>query len=486
MISKETFNSIYPIVERLNEAHVRLSPIDESPIATLNDVGYSPIVDTFHGETGFEDAWVASLKRSPVLGLDKPYELVGQDENVVNIPVSLHSSSMNELVNYVSHHAKNAMSYARNVAVPAINEVTSHVETVISHSNVVKEQYEIVEIGLHAAWSLNIVNITLQSCNPETPVLSRALITKLPQPPEGYFAGLLNSGYVELDNILKSMISEFGFSVEESFNATFNGASHLGINEHPIYMTRNRVLFDYLVCSLVASNPYQGSGLGKDTWSILMHKAMQAIGGQCLRIMKYDQADSRSKVILLGVDDEKTHIYVNRDVYDLWIDAGGCPEIILGARLRDPIGCGHIAYTEMLEESATNAAVWENWKSAEQMRINADDFNAFKRGLFSALTSAINDFDPANGPGGEINTSALMSHAKEIVSRVKPYQLENSAMVCMVAVCDLLFAHTPSKDILLCLEATCANGTSPAEAAILVECDYIIDWLCQGIGIIKL
>jgi len=111
MINKETLSSVQPIITQLTAANRLLIPNEASPIYALNDAAYTPLLDTYTDETGFEDAWLKSLSRSPVMGAVGINETTTDSNDQVTINVSLHSRSMEEAATLVSSSVRTAMKH---------------------------------------------------------------------------------------------------------------------------------------------------------------------------------------------------------------------------------------------------------------------------------------------------------------------------------------------------------------------------------------
>ena len=108
MISTEVLTAIHPLADQINQACVRRATTEQSPVGALNNASFTPLIDTFEGDSGFIDAWQAALTRHPVTGGTDPVTAVADGDDTVMLPQSLHSLSMDEAVSFVSTGAMNA------------------------------------------------------------------------------------------------------------------------------------------------------------------------------------------------------------------------------------------------------------------------------------------------------------------------------------------------------------------------------------------
>jgi len=484
MINKETLSSVQPIITQLTAANRLLIPNEASPIYALNDAAYTPLLDTYTDETGFEDAWLKSLSRSPVMGAVGINETTTDSNDQVTINVSLHSRSMEEAATLVSSSVRTAMKHARNVAGPTVSNVIEMMQEYTVNATVDKEPYEIVDVSLSTIWESPVVLVALDKHVSRIKSIERSEIPPVPLPTD--LSGHVVTGSPRFDKAFNDALRDAGMTVDAVFNDIFHSPRKASGVDFPMYRTRTKTLISYLLVSILADKPVPNSGMNGTAWDTLMHKLLNVYGDGCKFILETYESDVASNVLHYDTDLATDRIYLNGPVYDKWLNEGGTPEVILGALLNSLDNPNEaISYSATLENASTLMRVWEGYHVNIRLLNETKHLDMVKNGLFRCLVKSIEDIELMYLPE-TASRNALISRAKEYVSKVNSHTVNDIGKLCMSITCDVMFYHTPAKYLLCRIEDRCAEGMIVSEAATAVMIEYITDWIASGIGISKL
>lgn len=483
MINQETLTAIYPLVEKLSKAGYMVIPVEESPLYALNQAAYSPVIDSWEGETGFIEAWLASLERTPVLGMVGINETTTDANSTVTVNLSMYSRSLDECADLLAMSVRNAMSHARNVARPTVSSIIDSMNEFVVNSSVVKEPYEIVDVSLTKVWDNPVVLGTMDSFKPRLQRLARKDIPKVPVPED--LSDHMTTGAVAFDQAFTNAIRETGVTVEDAFNTLFNSSADLTAEAYPFYRTRNLSMVCYLMASILLKKPIKGSGLDGLQWETLLHRMTNTLGDGCKFIYETYQSDQSADILHFDTDEVDGKVYLNGPVYERWLNSGGSPEIIFGALLNQRDNPSKpILFSETLENKDQYLRFWTNHHATVRSLEDAKRLDMVKNGLYSSLVLAIDDAERAYLPD-LAPKETLYTRAKELVSKVTTHDISDIGKLCQSLTCDVMFYHTPSKYLLNRINDRCNEGLAPDEAATAVMIEYITDWMALGLHVKK-
>jgi hypothetical protein len=483
MISIEVLTAIHPLADQINQACYRLATTEQSPVGALNSASFTPLIDTYEGDSGFIEAWQHTLTRHPVTGGTEPVTDDADGDEIVLLPQSLHSLSMDEAVSFVATGAMNARSHAQNVAKPVINSMLDKMETYIDHSTAIVEPFELVEVGLLDAWTNPIVRTALDN-HPFRGRLSpveRAAIPRIPVPAN--VDSLVVTGSSNIDGVFAALLRETGMSATDVFNLIFNGRQDAGRLTHPVYLTRNESLLCYLFANVLLDNPVEGSGLELQTWETLLHKLVTAYADACNMILSIYETELKSRIVFHGISDDGRILYLNSPVYDQWLDAGGSPEILFGAHMNRK-SSGDMNFQVMLDNAQVNQTAWSNYHNSQKRLQETERLRKVKDAMYSCVLSEIDDLDPRYYPPG-MEKVKVIARAKDVLADIRPTDLNDVGAICMKYVCDVLFPHTNAYRFLSEISRKVEMGMDVEEAATEVTNEYITDWIISGLLIYK-
>ena len=483
MISQEVLTAIHPLVDQINSAKRRLATTEMSPVGALNNASYTPLIDTYNEESGFIEAWQVSLTRHPVTGGTEPVTDDSEGDEIVLLPQSLHSLSMDEAAKFVATGAMNARKHAQNVANPVISSMIDNVEQYIDHSTAIVEPFELVEISMLGAWDDLIVRSALDRHNYSGRIrtVPRKDIPTIPVPTN--IDDMVLTGSSSVDAVFSDLLNETGMTAAEVFNMIFNSRQDVGKLEHPLYLSRNRSLLCYLMANVLLDNPVENSGLSLMAWETLLHRIITAYADACNLIYKSNKTELESKIVFHGISDDGKVLYLNSAVYDQWLDAGGSPEILFGAYMNRKSSTD-MSFDTMLENAVANQASWSNYHNTQKRLQETERLRKVKDAIFSCIMLEIDDLDPRYYPPGKTKDN-LISDAKKMMFDILPSDLMDTGQACMNYVCKVLFPHTNALRFLNEISRKVELGMSVDDAATETTNDYITDWIVSGLLIYK-
>lgn len=483
MISRETLNAIYPIVEKLDASKHLLIPSEVSPVHALNTAAITPIVDMHEDETGFEEAWLESLQRSPALGAVGVNETETDAGTQVTINLSMYSRTLDEGAELLAMSVRSAMKHARTVASPTINNVIDLMNEYMEDVTIVPEPYEIVDIDLAPVWENPVVQNALSNHVTSSRSLERSKIKRVDAPDN--LEEHLVTGAVGFDQAFQASLRHSGLTANEVFDYLFNGNNALTAMVHPFYQSRNRTVIAYLMASILLDKPVPNSGMSSYEWETQLQSMVNVLGEGCNFIYQAHQSDLDSNVLHYDTDIVNGKVYLNTVIYDKWLNEGGVPEIIIGAVMNQQNNPSEVlSYSALLERKDVLIHVWNNYHASKRILEDNKRLDKIKNGLYACLIKTIDEMQTVDLPDLAVKEN-LCTRAKEHVAEVNNHHINDMGKLCMDIVCDVLFYHTPSKYLLNRISDRCEEGMSTDEAATAVMMEYITDWVASGLGVVK-
>ncbi len=483
MINRETLNAIYPIVEKLDATSNLLIPSEVSPVFALNEVAMTPIVDMHEGETGFEEAWLESLQRSPVLGAIGANETETDAGTQVTINLSMYSRTLEEGAEMLAMSVRNAMKHARTVASPTVSNMIDMMNEYMEDVTVIPEPYEIVDVSLAPVWDNPVVMSALEKHQTKIRSLDRSSIRRVAAPED--LDEHLVTGAVAFDQAFQQSLRDAGMTAQEVFDYLFNGSKALSGVEYPFYKTRNKTIIAYLMASILLDKPVANSGMDSIEWETTLQSMLNVLGEGCNFIYQTHQSDIDANVLHYDTDMVNGKVYLNSVIYDKWLNEGGTPEVIFGAVMNQQHNPSEIiSYTQTLDRKEILMNVWSNYHASKRILEDNKRLDKIKNGLYACLVKTIDEMDSADLPELAVKDN-LVTRAKEHVAQVNNHHINDMGKLCLDIACDVLFYHTPAKYLLNRITDRCEEGMSADEAATAVMMEYVTDWIALGLGVVK-
>lgn len=478
MITKSTINAVSGMVEQANALNLQLGATDTSLLGALVQAAETPVLDSTTVDVGWTDAWLDSLNGDLVFGSTAPVVVQTDSGEVLTVPVNMHSETLDRAASIIAGSVNGALNRARNVVKPLITDLIAKVEAGVAAEEVQSEPYEIVDVGVHDAWSNNIIlGSLLRFENYRRPEkVARADIPRIPMPADIASWMITGNGNVDVD--IQGLLKSSGLTAENVFNSLFLSNDDIGGYLSQGFENRNLVLLQYLLCNALMIKPVPGSGLNSVAWETLTTKLALATGSACFFELKAMEEDRTSNRLLYKYDTKNGRVVLNSAVYDSFLEQGGTPELVYGAILNGEQG--KINSVSLLAEADKFRAAWSRYHTALRVRKSSAYFSNLKSAAYKAFCELVEGIDlTLLMPGA--NKPAILDQAKRYCDGIKPYQSSNIAHICLDLVCDMLFYHTPSKYLLIRINELCESGLSGEEAAAEVVIEYVADWMATAV-----
>lgn len=478
MITKSTINAVSGMVEQANALNLQLGATDTSLLGALVQSAETPVLDSTTVDVGWTDAWLDSLNGDIIFGSTAPIVVQTDEGETLTVPVNMHSETLDRAATIIAGSVNGALNRARNVVKPLINELIDKTEAGISAEEIQTEPYEIVDVGVHDAWSNTIIlGSLLRFENYRRPEkVARADIPRIPMPSD--IANYMLTGNASVDTDVQALLKSSGLTVEMVFNSIFLSNDDLGGYIPQGFENRNLVLLQYLLCNALMIKPVPNSGMNGMAWETLTTKLALATGAACYFELKAIEEDRTSNRLLYKYDTKSNRVILNSGVYDSFLEQGGTPELVYGAILNGDVG--KINSATLLADADKYRAAWSRYHTALRVRKSAAYFSNLKSAAYKAFCDLVEGIDMSLLMPGA-NKPAILDNAKRYCDTIKPYQSSNISHICLDLVCDMLFYHTPSKYLLIRISELCETGLSGEEAAAEVVIEYVSDWMATAI-----
>lgn len=479
MISQTSLNAVYPLVDQLNAGGIRLNADGNSVLGALVVSADTSVVQYVDNDISWEAMWLESLQADPIFGNSQAVVLDTDDGQVVRVPVSVHGETMHKATSIVADSVIRALGFARNVVKPIITEVISNVEKAIDVAQTAVEPYEILPLYESDVWKSGLVLGVLGKFkhyqNPTT--VKRHEIPQLPMP-ENEAADYLVTGSAELDRQIQQTLQNRKLTAGMVWSSLFLSTDDIGGYRPQYWGDLDMTLLQFLMCNLLADKPVPNSGMSLTDWETLLTRMAIAAGSSCVFMLRQQDSDKAGKRLLFQFAAKTGTIYLNGNVYDQFIEAGGTPELVYGAVMGNDLA--GLQYDNLLANAAKYQAAWARFHTARQFQQDSNYLARVKDALYGVIIKEIDAIDPSL-LHPTANKSAMMDEAKKHITKLSHYQTAELGQICLTLVCHILFKHTPSLYILTRINELCEKGYSGEEAASLTVIEYITDWVATSV-----
>lgn len=483
MISTESCNAIFSIIDRADKANVGFGALDQSVLGACTIASTNFTVDNYVNETGFTEAWQDSLLASPVLGLKGPVTIkTDSGEDTVIIPTSVHSKTMDDATDIIAQAATTALNHAQNVATPIISDFLDSVNDSVSGLEEFAEQYEVIDITPDEAWSSPVVLKALSNYdNFATPkVLKRADIPRVILSAD--YSPEIRTGSSGIDSLINTLLNRVSLTPSGVIDLIFNGNDDAGQYPAEYWRDQDIELLKFLTCQWLIDNPIPQSGMSGMAWSTITNQLSLAYGSLCRVILVMMERDVENDKLFYKHDMLSEKVYVNGLVYDRWLNAGGSPELIFGCLMQGDYAA--ITCKNMIDNSAKILGAWNAAHAALRNASRSKREANLREATFNAILSQIDSLAPENyAPGA--TKATMVALAKQVITNLSNFELNKLETCSIDIVCSVLFPHTPSALLLKDLNSQLEQEVPLQDALMCVAANYITDWVISSIVIYK-
>lgn len=489
MIKNSTVQATIPAVERLAAKGISLETIEGSPLDQLADTTKSPFPkvegDTISVESLVEE--VRDLSLNPTL-----------------VDGSAHDMVMDEVVPGIVSRLSRSKQVAREILTPATKRVDALVKDALQNFTPIR--FWVDEYRPHPIYQSDelITSIDRFENSPWLPAeLKLPVIAPMDEPA---LIEMLQTGMQSFDTLVADWL---GRKPEGWLSAVFNSFFGTGLDtdlipadQHGFYFkgldrvptfeiklgTEDQLLGGYLLASVLIGNPQGGVGLSLSEWKAQLGKLMEMCGSALITFRRILTNYLATKTIILQLPAvspiwktkaEDARIVVFGPAYAQFLEAGGCPEVVIGSAF----GRMHLTTKDQLLEAKDNClsnyGAYENTLALEVEQHSTD---AIRNAFLVGVATVVNDIPEQELKGPKENIHEAIRQATENTdwSNIDIYSLARDILAGVVFKCPLALDIVKRIDVLM-------DGSeyTPQEAAYIAYRDVAANYVANQIRTVR-
>lgn len=284
----------------------------------------------------------------------------------------------------------------------------------------------------------------------------------------------------EIDDWIEAVGIEFIASVYNTMFVDGIGVPSLDISLSP----RDEVLAYFLLAhSLLNSDVQEGIKMDLHAYKMAMGDIQCYAAKVCWNHIQTRTREKDQGILVRSYPPVSSmyrggcDIVVNGDIYEDWLEEGGCPDAILGAF----VSSRSIYLKEIAANCDELAAVWQDHlrKYADHQRsIRLTNIRTFLRDVIEARIFAMQENDFAHG-----SPAQYKERLTEVMSDVYIGDIDDLYALVRDVVCKIFFPKTDVLWLLSTMDAISKDDPTvdPRKVASIVTLHYITRWVAQQI-----
>jgi hypothetical protein len=478
MLSEQSVGSVLTLSEKLAEANVVAEPVPATPLAELQTAAYSPMLEA----KDVNDLDSGALFQRLVEATQQK----GLDGKVA------HDVVMEQVVEVVAKNVQNNLQIARNVVNPIIKQTIELVEKEIHDADIkAVNLLNVIADEFRSLWNNNAVEGMVDRYS-QTAMEDLSVEHVFPAMEGASLLELLSTGASRLDDEIKQWAASFpeGYLVD-IYNSFFVASKSGQPEKFSQYFSQNNdrdsILAIHLIARRLEKNIPEGVNMDITAFRGYIVNVQAQSGRALCRIYEKRVKDSKSKQLIKawpaisadqlgGVD---SVILVNADIYNDWLSAGGCPEILFGAFLLDRNG----DFNSLIEKKDEYLAAWKRQAVLLGSRAQVQRFNVTVNAIRRVVTRLINDTTIEQLPIA--SRGSLHERLAHEISEITAKDLEDLPGTLREIICETMYPHTDAEDILESIDEIASQnpGMDIREVALLATIDHVVDWVAHLIKV---
>lgn len=227
----------------------------------------------------------------------------------------------------------------------------------------------------------------------------------------------------------------------------------------------------------------QESSLSLSAYNNIVSQYVDYAGTSLIDAIAKINLSIRTKTLIIDKDVRTLHVCVNAEVYGPWLEAGGTPEVILGALITD----GSSSMLALIDEkSAEYLQKWNSYCTFYRTREANNSFAYTKNyieSLFSASIQTLTESENEIVAKQPNLLQTLTANAKLYIDSLRPSDITDAYSVALSLVAKIRFNYTSSYQILSdIIEASKHNpNVDVREAALIAVINYVSDYCSDQI-----
>lgn len=476
MLTLEALNASKDLVAILADKGVTLRPVAGSPIAEA--LAATHIWGKSIDCLGEIDALPANLYQ-------------GNETQIVNGEVQehIHDAYMDTATAALGNALAGHVAFATTVVIPAVHELHNRLKEVMNiDENVGVRSYTVEMITGSPLFDVPAIASKLEDFSRITAQENQQLVLDYPSMTDEELLALLKIGAEVYDNAIDEFVANEGIQlIREVWDTVFSN-KNTSFRTYDDFradrlkgLARNFATYLFATRLLIGGDNMPAgtgtSGLSGAKYTFALKNLQEVAGGALYIASEYRNQQLKHGKLIDRIDNKT--VFVNKAVYDKYIEEGGSVETILGAS----ISGDKKTYLEDI------VAGTDKYKQAWDYQVTLAK-QAAEGGLLISVRRAIADFIRQyvlSSDDGIIrqNANKILDNVGEFCSHVYNPELKDIDILAMKAVCLTLFNHTDAIEILRGVnEAMSLNSDITTEDALnLAVLNYVACWFADQIEI---
>lgn len=465
MLSDQSLEIAHRIVTQLKQRGIKISPREGTPIAML--VGSLPSFPTTLMPGQYVD----------VIAHD------AQHHGKVNGVESIHDEKMEWCIDLVFKGVSRDLDVAKNVVQPTIDLVANAVEKDLTEACSEKAHgFEIVTENLPKLFlDQKIENLFERYENiPVKPIQS---LTVFPELPLAEIRRRINTGDDQLNELIAEVVdADTVQDLVEFYRWNFcaGGTDRLDFSsmqkwENPSLL----VILYFLTIGLEADLP-EGTNASLSVVNNYLKTLRGTIGAAVYRRMKAIERKIKDKELIRSVNGygDERKIYVNKAVYDTFLDEGGSPEVIFGA----VCGRSSFSYRVLLDSAPKLEKQWYAFVEAIKSRNDANKLSMIVSSIRKCLSMHISEMEDM--PMGSGSKGDMQRRLIDVTKNFYLPDLDRLQHSLKRIVFQVIFPeHHNAKYILDSIDARDAEGEEIGKVTSSVVQALVANWLVKNVEV---
>lgn len=415
----------------------------------------------------------------------------GNDVEIVNGEVQehIHDAYMDTASAALGTALAGHVAFATTVVIPAVHELHNRLKEVMNiDENCGVRSYKVEMLTGSPLFDVPAISSKLEEFGKITPQENQVLSLDYPELNDEELVALLKIGAEAYDTAIDEFVANEGIQlVREVWDNVFSHKSTEFKTYDEFRADRLKGQARNFATYLLATRILIGgegvpmgtgvNGLSGNKYNMALRNLQEVAGAALYIAMEYRNQQLKVGKLIDKIDNKV--VYVNKEVYDKYMDEGGDVEVILGAS----ISGDKKTYLEDI------VAGTEKYKQAWAFQVTMAK-QAAEGGLLVSVRRAIADFirqfcRTTDDEVIRMNVNRVLDNTEEFVGRVYNPDLKDIDILAMKAVCHTLFNHTDAIEILRGVnEAMSMNADISTEDALnLAVLNYVACWFADQIEI---
>lgn len=464
MLSREAVHSAWALTEKLDEAGLRVVPVENTPLAALVAASRPPteLLLTPNGTCNIDLDLIDHMANSPMAP-----GVIGSQHDLV----------MDEITPVAFEAIRNHIHFARTVVSPLVESLSSSVRQALADqtsSSLLGMEVIVVETPeIYTNDALRKAAEKFEDVSYDNPDVR----TRLGELDAAGVRELITTGSAAIDKDIDLWLDYVGG--DGWLVATYNQAFRAMFCDYAITfadMVRQPAdaLFVFLAArKLCEAAPPEGTEMPLQQYETTMVEMRNQAAKQVMyHINCYADELKQGRMI---TDSNDRQAWVHADLYRKWINEGGSNEILFGNLLNKPV---LVTVANITERATDLLAAWQK-HSVYVTSLEANRrFERTKTFLGMHFHKQLGEEQNEANYG---NATQVYDRFQELLDNVREGELECLDSVCLRLVCKSRFPHTAAFDILDGINTAMKQNAEldAREAAAISMAKYIGRWVAS-------